>query len=148
MAPVTGPAMLEASRLEETMDAQTHENVVAALHGEAFAYARYRLFANAARKRGDDRLAAMFDGIASAELDEHFAELAELAGLVGTDVDNIRAALQDEDEEVESRYPEFAEQARSVGEVAVAERFEEIVEDEREHEKTLEQALERLVVPA
>ena len=130
------------------MDAQTHENVLAALHGEAFAYARYRLFANAARKRGDDRLASMFDGIASAELNEHFAELAELAGLVGTDVDNIRAALQDEDEEVESRYPEFAKHARSVGEVAVAERFEEIVEDEREHEKTLEQALERLVVPA
>jgi len=130
------------------MDAQTHENVVAALHGEAFAYARYRLFANAARKRGDDRLASMFDGIASAELDEHFAELAELAGLVGTDVDNIRTALQDENDEVESLYPEFAKQARSVGEVAVAERFEEIVEDEREHEKTLEQALERLVVPA
>ena len=130
------------------MDAQTHENVLAALHGEAFAYARYRLFATAARKRGDDRLASMFDGIASAELNEHFAELAELAGLVGTDVDNIRAALQDEDEEVESRYPEFAKHARSVGEVAVAERFEEIVEDEREHEKTLEQALERLVVPA
>lgn len=130
------------------MDAQTHENVIAALHGEAFAYARYRLFANAARKRGDDRLASMFDGIASAELDEHFAELAELASLVGVDTDNIRAALQDEDEEVEARYPEFARQARSVGEVAVAERFEEIVEDEREHEKTLEQALERLVVPA
>lgn len=130
------------------MDAQTHRNVVAALHGEAFAYARYRLFANAARKRGDDRLASMFDGIASAELDEHFAELAELAGLVGTDVDNIRTALQDENDEVESLYPEFAKQARSVGEVAVAERFDEIVEDEREHEKTLEQALERLVVPA
>lgn len=130
------------------MDAQTHRNVVAALHGEAFAYARYRLFANAARKRGDDRLASMFDGIASAELDEHFAELTELAGLVGTDVDNIRTALQDENDEVESLYPEFAKHARSVGEVAVAERFDEIVEDEREHEKTLEQALERLVVPA
>jgi rubrerythrin len=129
------------------MDAQTHENVLAALHGEAFAYARYRLFAAAARKREDYRLAAMFDGIATAERDEHFAELAELAGLVGTDADNIRTALEDENEEVESLYPEFAKQARSVGEVAVAERFEEIVEDEREHEKTLEQALERLEVP-
>ena len=83
------------------MDAQTHENVLAALHGEAFAYARYRLFAAAARKREDYRLAAMFDGIAGAERDEHFAELAELAGLVGTDADNIRTALQDENEEVE-----------------------------------------------
>jgi rubrerythrin len=130
------------------MDAQTHENVIAALHGEAFAYARYRLFAKAARQRGDDRLASMFDGLAAVELDEHFAELAELAGLVGTDADNIRAALDDENEEVETRYPEFADQARLAGEPAVAARFEEITEDERTHEKTLEQALERLVVPA
>jgi rubrerythrin len=130
------------------MDAQTHQNVLMALHGEAFAYARYKLFARAARKSGDDRLASMFDGIAAVELEEHFAELAELVGLAGTDADNIRAALQDEDTEVEALYPTFAKQARSAGDTAIADRFEEMAEDEREHEKTLEQALERLEVPA
>ena len=130
------------------MDGQTQENVLAALHGEAFAHARYLLFARAARERGDSRLGSMFEGIAAVELEEHFVELAELAGLVGTDADNIRTALQDENGEVESLYPQFAEQARSAGEAAVAERFEEIAGDEREHEKTLEQALERLEVPA
>ncbi len=44
-------------------------------------------------------------------------------------------------------YPRFAEQARAAGELIVAERFEEMAEDEQEHEKTLEQALERLEVP-
>jgi rubrerythrin len=90
----------------------------------------------------------MFDGIAAVELQEHFAELAELAGLVGTDADNLRAAIVDENREVEETYPLFAEQASAVGALAVAERFAEMAEDEREHEKTLEQALERLEVPA
>jgi rubrerythrin len=130
------------------MNAQTHENVLAALRGEAVAHARYLLFAAAARRRGETRLASMFEGIAAAELQEHFAELAELADLVGTDTDNILTAILDENREVELTYPRFADQARGVGEMAVAERFEEMAEDEREHEKTLEQALERLEVPA
>jgi rubrerythrin len=118
------------------------------MHGEALAHARYLLFASAARKRGSDRLASMFEGIAAVELHEHFAELAELAGLVGTDVNNIRAAIEDENREVEATYPAFAMQALAVGEVAVAERFAEMAEDEYEHEKTLEGALEQLEVPA
>jgi rubrerythrin len=130
------------------MDSQTHQNVLTALHAEAFAHARYLLFAAAARQRGDERLASMLEGIAIVELQEHFAELAELSGLVGADADNIRAAIQDENLEVEARYPQFAEQARSAGQTAVAERFEEMANDEREHERTLEQALERLEVPA
>jgi rubrerythrin len=131
-----------------TMDAQTHENVLAAMRGEAFAHARYLLFASAARKRGSPRLASMFEGIAAVELQEHFAELAELAGLVGTDADNVRAAISDENIEVEARYPQFAEQALAAGEFAIAERFAEMVGDEREHEKALELALEGLEVPA
>ena len=130
------------------MDAQTYENVLTAMRGEAVAHARYLLFAAAARKQGEERLASMFEGISAVELQEHFAELAELAGLVGTVADNMRVAIQDENLEVEETYPRFAEQARAAGELAVAERFEEMAEDEREHEKTLEQALERREVPA
>ncbi len=82
----------------------------------------------------------MFTGIAAVELQEHFAELAELAG---TDADNIRTAILDENREVEVTYPgtpsrPAPEQAGAADEVAVAERFEEMEEDEREHEKTLE----------
>ena len=129
------------------MDAQTYDNVLTAMRGEAVAHARYLLFAAAARKGGDPRLASMFEGIAAVELQEHFAELAELAGLVGTDADNIRSALVDENLEVEDTYPRFARAAFAAGEFAIAERFEEMAEDEREHEKTLEQVLERLEVP-
>lgn len=129
------------------MDSRTQENILAALRGESFAHSRYLLFAAAARKRGDERLASMFEGIAAVELREHFAELAELAGLVGTDTDNLRTAIQDENLEVEATYPRFAAQAREAGDAEAARRFEEMAEDEREHERTLEQALERLEVP-
>jgi rubrerythrin len=130
------------------MDAQTRDNVFAALHGEAFAYGRYMLYAEAARARGDERLAAMLEGIASVELREHFKELAELVGLVGADADNLTTAIQDESAEVEELYRAFAEQARLAGEDEVAARFEEIRGDEHEHLKTLEGALEQLEIPA
>jgi rubrerythrin len=139
---------MDFEREETRMNAETYENVMVALHGEAYAHARYLLYAEAARKRGDDRLASLFEGIAAVELHEHFAELAELVDLVSTDEDNLRRAIQDENAEVQSMYPGFAGQARLVGEAAVAARFEEMAEDEREHEKTLEAALERLEVPA
>lgn len=124
------------------MNSQTYENVVTALRAEAFAHARYLLFAEAARKRGNEPLATTFEGIATVELHEHFAELAELLGLVGADEDNVRTAIEDESLEVEAKYPQFAEQARAAGEVVVAERFAEMAEDEREHEMRLEQVLE------
>jgi rubrerythrin len=129
------------------MDEQTRRNVRSALHGEAFASARYRLMAARAREEGDARLAQMFDGLAAVELDEHFAELADLADLIGCNADNVLAAIQDENEEVESTYKTFAEEARAAGESAVAERFEEIRGDEREHLRALETALERLELP-
>lgn len=129
------------------MDKRTRENLFAALHGEAFAYARYSLFAAAARDRGEPDVAALFEGLAAVELREHFAELAALADLVGTDADNLAAAIQDENEEAEVGYPSFAAQAQAVGETAVADRFTEIAEDERAHAQALEGALEDLEAP-
>lgn len=130
------------------MDAQTRENLDAAMRGEAFAFARYRAFAAAARSSGETDLAELLEGIATVELEEHFAELAELARLSGSDSDNLRTAIQDEGAEVEETYRSFAAQARAAGEEAVAERFEEIRLDERAHLDALESALERLEVPA
>ena len=129
------------------MDTTTYDALLHAMHGEAFAYARYSLYAAAARERGDERLASLFAGMANVELDEHFAELAELAGLVGTDADNLATALQDENEEIEVTYPEFARRARQRGDEAAARRFEEIADDERAHARALEGELEALELP-
>jgi rubrerythrin len=130
------------------LGSRTTHNLLVALRGEAFAHARYSSFAAAARERGDERLAAMFEDIAAAELHEHFRELADLAGLVGSDADNLAVALRDEHAEVETSYPEFAAQARADSDEKVAARFEEIAADEREHAEALEAALARLGVTA
>ena len=130
------------------MDTTTRENLLTALHGEAFAYARYSLFAAAARGGGDEKLATLYEGMANVELHEHFAELAELAGIVGADTDNVAEAIQDENVESEVTYPAFAAQARAVGDVAAADRFEELAGDEAGHARALEGVLERLELPA
>lgn len=129
------------------MDTQVHEDVLAALHGEAFAYARYMLFAQAAHDEGETKLAATFEGLAAVELHEHFEELAKLAGLVGSSAENVAVAIGDENAEVEETYPRFAETARAAGEEAAAARFDEIRGDELEHLRTLETILEELEVP-
>jgi|SRR5579885_1955527 len=130
------------------MNTRTRANILAALHGEAFGYARYRLFAEAAREEGDGDLADMFEGIAKVELREHFWELAELLQLAGADADNLQTAIEDESREVAETSRIFADQARADGDEAAAVRFEEIRGDERAHLDALEVALERLVIPS
>jgi rubrerythrin len=55
------------------------------MHGEAFAYAKYMLFAERARQRGNAELAELLEKTAKEELLEHFAEEAGLAELVRGD---------------------------------------------------------------
>lgn len=115
------------------MDKQTREAVLTAMHGEAFAYAKYMLFADMARESGNDDLAELFRQTAEIERLEHFAELADLIGLVGSDGENLRDAIQSERYETEQLYRAFAEQAAAAGDRAVADRFTELARDEAEH---------------
>ena len=86
------------------MDKTTIANLLTAMHGEAFTYAKYMLYAERARRQGHTELAELFENIAKEERLEHFAEEAELAGLVGTDVDNLRNAIEGESYEIEIMY--------------------------------------------
>ena len=79
----------------------TKEDILTALRTEAFTYARSMLFAAAARKNGRTEIADLFEATARTELEEHFATLADLAGIVGDDADNLRAAIEAESYEIE-----------------------------------------------
>ena len=74
---------------QRTLDQKTLDNLSTAMHGEAFAYVKYSLYAEHARKSGNQKLADLFDETAKTERFEHFAEEAQLAGLVGSDADNL-----------------------------------------------------------
>ncbi len=130
------------------MDATTHDNLQAALHEEAYAYARSELMAAEARDQGDNEAAALFEGIASIGLHEHVAKLAALAGTVGADADNLAAAIQNEGQAAAATYRAYAHQARSVGETTIAELFEAIRTDKLAHTHALEATLEHLEAPA
>ncbi len=62
------------------MDDTVRADVLSAMRDEAFAYAKYALFAEQARAEGLNDLAALFEGAAQVELHEHFAGLAETYG--------------------------------------------------------------------
>lgn len=126
------------------MDSETRTDLMTAMRGEAFAYAKYLLFADQARRQGLPEVADLFERTAQVEYLEHFAEEAELYGLVGNVADNLRDAIVGETVEVETMYRVFAEHADAVGDDAVAAWFAEIRGDEAAHQQAFEQALQHV----
>lgn len=127
-----------------TLSQKTQENLSTAMHGEAFAYAKYLLFAKQARQHGNIELANLFTRAANTERFQHFAEEAQLAGLVGSDAENLKDAIKGESYEVETMYREFAEQAAAAGDKAAADRFEEVRHDEMGHRDAFKAALAKV----
>jgi rubrerythrin len=127
-----------------SLNATTQANLSTAMHGEAFAYAKYLLYAKEAQRNGNTELADLFTQAAKTERFQHFAEEAELAGLVGSDADNLKDAIKGESYEVDTMYRKFAEQAKTAGDKAAADRFEEIRQDEMSHRDAFRLALTKV----
>ncbi len=115
-----------------------------AMLGEAFAYLKYRLYSDAARSRGNVKLADLFEKIANVEWHDHFSGHAKLAGLSGSDADNLRDAIGGEDHETTSMYPDMASRAEAAGDKAVAAHFSEVGRDEAGHRDAFRKALKEL----
>lgn len=144
---LAGGVMFFAGRLTArsgSFSQKTQGNLSTAMHGEAFAYAKYLLYAHDARQHGNTELVNLFRRAANTERFQHFAEEAELAGLVGSDADNLRDAIKGESYEVDTMYREFAEQAAAAGDKSAADRFEEVRHDEMGHRDAFKAALEKM----
>ena len=126
---------------DKKMNEQTLQNLSTAMHGEAFAYAKYLLYADQARRSGQPELADLWEKTAKTERFEHFAEEAELAGVVGSNSANLKDAIKGESYESETMYREFAQQAEQAGDHQAAQRFEEIRKDEAKHRDAFNAAL-------
>jgi rubrerythrin len=127
-----------------TLDQKTLDNLSTAMHGEAFAHVKYLLYADHARKNGNIELADLFEKTANTERFEHFAEEAQIAGLVGSDADNLKDAIKGESYEIDTMYLEFAQKAKVAGDTAAAARFEEIRHEEMGHRDAFKTALGKL----
>ena len=112
---------------------QTLADLDTAMHGEAYASVAYTFYAAQADREKLPGAAGLYRKTASVELNEHFREEAALAGAVGSDAANLRAAIAGETYETTTMYPTFARQAAADGDANAAALFAEIGKDEARH---------------
>ncbi|MGN8160602.1 rubrerythrin family protein [Salinisphaera sp. RV14] len=128
----------------DSLNPQTKENLMHAMHGEAFAHLKYQDFAEKARKSGHPDLAKLFHQNSQVEAYEHFAREADAAGLVKSDKKNLLGSMAREHYENSQMYVKFAKQADNVGDHKVAGVFRQIAADEGDHYALYKQALKKL----
>ena len=125
---------------------QTEKNILTAFVGESQARNKYTYFASAAKKEGYVQIAAIFEETANQEK-EHAKRLfkflqggeAEVAasfpaGVIGTTLENLKAAAGGEHYETETMYPDFAKTAKEEGFAEVAAVMKSIAVAEKRHE--------------
>lgn len=119
---------------------QTLVNVRAAMRGEAYASARYLLFAQRAYQEGRPWLGELFTALSAVELTEHYAALANRYGLVGTINANLTAAVAAEDGAI-ATYASIGSAATAAGDTDAAALFADIGTDESAHRALFADAL-------
>lgn len=126
---------------------ETEKNLLKAFAGESQARMRYDYFAKQAKKEGLEQIAAIFDETALNEkehakrffkfLEGGMVEItaAYPAGIIGTTLENLKAAAEGENEEWTELYPAFADKAEEEGFKEVAVAFRMIAKVEKAHEE-------------
>ncbi len=126
---------------------RTEANLLAAFAGESQARNRYTYYASKAKKEGYVQIADIFEETANHEKEhaKRFFKLLEggeitvtaafPAGVIGTTLENLKAAAAGEQHEHSHLYPEFARVAESEGFPDIAEVFRAVAVSEKQHEK-------------
>lgn len=126
---------------------KTEKNLLASFAGESQARNRYTFFASVAKKEGYEQISAIF--LETAENEKEHAKrffkfleggMVEIqasypAGVIGTTLENLKAAAAGENVEHTKLYPEAAEVAEKEGFSEIAATFRYIAKVEHEHEK-------------
>ena len=135
---------------------QTEKNLLAAFAGESQARSRYTYYAGIARKEGYRQIEALFMETAENELQhaKRFfkfleGEMVDItasypAGVIGSTVQNLKAAADGENEEWTELYPEAARIADEEGFPEVAAAFRYIAQVEEKHEARYRKLLKNI----
>ena len=121
------------------MTRRTKQNLDTAMQSEAFTHALYLRFAAHARMHENWELARLFQTMADTDRTKHFAEGANLAGLIANDAENLRYALEGKKAQA-AMCGRFATQARADGDLTAAACFERLRVDESAQADALEAA--------
>ena len=116
---------------------KTDKNLMEAFTGESEANRKYLAFALKAEKEGYNNVARMFRAIAEGET-IHALKHLEVAGKVGSTLENLKEAMEGEHHEFTSMYPEFIKVAEEEGQKKAQKSFEFANEAEKVHGKTYE----------
>ena len=134
--------------MEVTMDlkgSQTEKNLLTAFAGESQARNRYTYFASAAKKEGLEQISAIFTETSEQEKEHAKREFKFLqggeveiqaafpAGVIGTTLENLKAAAAGENYETTEMYPGFAKVADKEGFPEIAKVFRAIAVAEKRH---------------
>ena len=125
---------------------QTEKNLLTSFAGESQARMRYTYFASVAKKEGYEQISAIFAETADQEK-EHAKRMFKWleggcveitasypAGMIGTTLENLKAAAAGENEEWSLDYPRFADIADEEGFPAIAAMYRNIAVAENAHE--------------
>lgn len=126
---------------------RTEKNLAISFAGESQARMRYTYFASVAKKEGYEQISAIFTETADQEkehakrmfkwLEGGMVEITASypAGVIGTTLENLKAAAAGENEEWSLDYPRFADIADEEGFPAIAKMYREIAVAEKGHEE-------------
>jgi rubrerythrin len=126
---------------------KTELNLLKSFAGESQARNRYEFAASVARKEGFEQIANIFieTSLQEKEHAKRFFKFLEggvteitasyPAGVIGTTIENLKAAAEGEHEEWTDLYPHFAQVAMDEGFPEVATAFKMIAKVEAEHER-------------
>ncbi len=120
---------------------KTEENLKAAFAGESQARNKYTYFAGVARKEGYLYIAKIFEETANNEK-IHAKEEFKLLNGIGDTVANLKAAIEGEDYETTTMYPDFEKDAEEEGNKAAAVLFAQIGKIEAHHRDRYKKLLE------
>jgi len=131
----------------ELRGSKTEQNLLTSFAGESQARNRYTYFASQARKEGYRQISAIFEETAGQEKEHAKREFKFLeggdaevsasfpAGVIGSTLENLKAAAAGEHYENTQMYPEFAKTADEEGFSEIAEVFRNIAVAEKRHEE-------------
>ncbi len=131
----------------EFKGSQTEKNLLAVFAGESQARTRYTFFASKAKKEGYEQISAIFQETADNEKEhaELFFKLLKggiveinasyPAGIIGTTLENLKAAAEGEKLEWGTLYPNFGDVAEEEGFMDAAKTFRNVAKVERYHER-------------
>ncbi len=143
---------------------ETLENLTKAFIGESQARNRYTFYAKLASKEGYEQIREIFQITADNEkehakrLFEHIQEVKKKLGedlkeikieataplTYGKTIDNLKAAIEGENYEYNTMYPDFAKQAEEDGLNRIADRLRSIAKAEGHHEGRYKKLLEQI----